>query len=104
MSAPSIGQLVVDAAAFAERPGIDVHDAGDAVGSGVGDAVRDGAAARVADEHDVAVEGVDDGRHRVDVGAQADARSVGVDRLETGKRERVHAVTGLFEERRDPLP
>ena len=90
--------------AIAERPGIDVHDACDAVGPGIGDAVRDGPAARVADEHDLAVERVDHGRHGVDVGAQADARSVGVDRFEAGERECVHGVAGLFEEWRNPLP
>ena len=105
LAVDSTGSSSLIAVAVAERPGVDVDDAGDAIGPGVGDAVRDRAAARVPDEHDCARRSASTTLdHRVDVVAQADARAVGVDRLEPGEGERVHAVAGLFEERRHPLP
>jgi hypothetical protein len=91
------GQLVVDDASVPERAAVHVDHPDDAIGAGIRHRVRDGATPAVPDEHHRIGKRVDNRDHRVDVVTKADARTVGLARLEPRERERVHGVAGVSE-------
>src|ERR671912_382096 len=97
-------ELVVDAAARADRPAVDVDDPHHQVGARVHRGVGDGATTGMPDQHDVAIGGVDRRDDRVDVVAQRDAGSVGVPGLHARQGERPGPVPRLLEHGDDGIP